>query len=120
MTSNLQHESRQFVRVPFAAPVQAEQIPQPSPNRIWHLLPEDLSESGLRLLSPELFPVKSRLLLDLDSENPGSSIRAVGRVVWASQLPDQDEWHIGIEFSELSDSCRARVREKVMEQQASG
>lgn len=110
MTPSLQTEKRQFLRVPLDASVRAEKVPQPSPNRIWNLLPEDLSESGLRLSSPELFPVKSRLLLDIESEIPADTVRIVGIVVWVAQVPHQNQWHLGIAFSDVSDNGRARLR----------
>lgn len=116
MTPNAQTERRQFARVPIDASVKAERIPQPFPNRIWHLLPEDLSESGLRLSSPELFPVESRLLLTLDTETPSVPIRTVGIVVWVAQVQYQDHWNIGVAFSDVSGSGRARLRRIVADQ----
>ena len=84
MTPRCKTERRQFARVPFDASVRAEQVPQPLPNRIWYLLPQDLSESGLRLSSPELFPVESRLLFTLDTAAP---VHVVGIVVWVAKVP---------------------------------
>ena len=110
MQPNSDPDRRRGVRVPLDAAVRAEKVPQPSPNRIWNLLPEDLSESGLRLSSPELFPVKSRLLLDIESEIPADTVRIVGIVVWVAQVPHQNQWHLGIAFSDVSDSGRARLR----------
>ncbi len=120
MTPSLQTEKRQFLRVPLDASVRAEKVPQPSPNRIWNLLPEDLSESGLRLTSPELFPVESRLLINIDTEIPADTVRTVGIVVWVAQVPHQDHWSIGVAFSDVSDSERAQLRRIVADRQAIG
>ncbi len=120
MSLNLHSERRQFVRVAFDDPVQAEGVPQPMPVHSWHLLAEDLSESGLRLLSPKCFPVQSHLLIEFDSEHAAEPIRGVGRVVWVRQLPEQEEWHIGVEFTDLSERCRMQLHERVTEQRASG
>ena len=110
MTANSQTERRRFSRVQCDGYVKAERIPQPSPNRIWNLLSQDVSESGLRLSSPELFPVKSRLLLDFVFKSPSASIRAVGEVAWVVQEPNQPRWSIGIAFSDVSGSGHARLR----------
>ena len=118
MTPNLQTEKRQFVRVPLDATVRAEKVPQPSPNRVWNLLSEDLSERGLRLSSPELFPVASRLLIDIDTGDSPNTVRAIGIVVWAAQVPHQDQWRIGVAFSDVSGGERARLRRIVADRQA--
>jgi len=102
--------------------VRAEQIRQPiqNRNRVWHLVPEDLSEGGLRLSSPEVFPVQSRLLLEFDTEPPGGPIRAFGTVVWIAQVPFQDQWRVGVEFSDVTDGRRTRLQGIVRAQQAAG
>jgi c-di-GMP-binding flagellar brake protein YcgR len=106
----LQPERRRYVRVPFDQPVQAEPIPQSSPNHLCHLLCADLSEGGVRLSSPQFFPLESLVLLDLESPPPAAAIRAVGRVAWAEQVAYEDRWRVGVEFAELSDEARALLR----------
>ncbi len=68
----------------------------------------------MRLSSPYLFPVKSRLLLNIDIGSAAARIRAIGRVVWAEQLAGVDRWEIGVELSELSDDTRSRLREIIV------
>ena len=118
MTPVVQPERRQFVRAPFGGAVQAEPIPQPSPNRLWRLLAEDLSEGGIRLSSPELFPVESRVLLDLDTPSLDDPIRVLGKVVWVEQVPYADQWRVGVEFSDVPKDMRSRLRRIVVRQQA--
>ena len=113
-------ERRRYARVPFDGPVRAEQIQQSTWNRnhIWNLVPADLSEGGVRLSSSELFPVESRLLLELDTELGEDPIRAHGRVVWVAQVPFQDQWQVGVAFFDVTESRRSRLRAIVNAQQA--
>ena len=110
MNSNLDREKRSQARVRFDAPATVEPVPVPAPKHRWRVLGEDISEDGMRLSSPKLFPVTSHLLLDIDLGIPTAPIRAIGRVVWAGQLAHVDRWEIGVEFSELSDEARSRLR----------
>jgi len=111
MISIPNHEKRHGARVRFDAPASVEPVPVPTPEHMWRLLAENISEDGMRLSSPNLFPVKSRLRLNIDIGRPAAPIRAIGRVVWAEQHANADRWEIGVEFSELSDNARYRLRE---------
>jgi Tfp pilus assembly protein PilZ len=117
MTPVLQPERRRFARVPFDRPAQAEPIPQSLPNNAYHLLSADLREGGVRLSSPQFFPLESLVLLDLETPRPAEPIRAVGRVAWAEQVAYEDRWHVGVEFAELSDEARAQLRKLVNKRQ---
>jgi len=111
MVSRYASERRGNVRVWFDDPASAEPVPQPPPPQVWRVLGEDLSETGIRLLSPKLFPVGSRLRLDLELGSPTLVLPAIGRVVWVEQPPGIDRWQIGVEFSGLSDGVRKRLRQ---------
>jgi hypothetical protein len=113
MTPVRQAERRRSVRVRFNGPVRAEQIPQVVGKDVCHLLSADLSERGLRLSSPAFLPADSLVLLDLDTPGPAAPIRAVGRVAWAQQAGYGDRWRLGVEFAELSDDARSRLRKIV-------
>jgi c-di-GMP-binding flagellar brake protein YcgR len=117
MTPSLLQERRRFVRVPFDRPARAEPIPQSLPNNVHHLLSADLSEGGVRLSSPEFFPLESLVLLDLETPRPAEAICAVGRVAWAEQVAYEEQWHVGVEFAELSDEARTRLRKLVRQRQ---
>jgi Tfp pilus assembly protein PilZ len=106
----LRRERRRFVRVPFAGTVRAAVIPPPFRNGIWHLTAENLSEGGLRLACGEPCSVECRVLLDLDTRGSATPIRVVGKVAWVEQLPNKQDWHVGVRFTELSDLARARLR----------
>jgi hypothetical protein len=114
MMSGLQGERRRSVRVPFDHSARAEQIPQSFQNDVFDLLSNDLSEGGVQLSSPEFFPLESLVVLDLDTPTP---FRAVGRIAWSEQVGDQDRWRVGVEFTELSDDARSRLRKIVRQRQ---
>jgi hypothetical protein len=96
MMPRLQRERQRFARVRFDFPDRAEQIPQSLPNNAYQLLSADLSEGAARLSSPELCPVESLVLLDLETPRSAEPIRAVGRVAWAEHVANEDRWRLGV------------------------
>lgn len=114
MTPGLQRERRQSARVPFDGPARAEQIPQSFLNRVFDLLSVDLSEGGAQFSSPEFFRLESLVVLDFDTPPP---LRATGRIAWSEQVPHENRWRIGVEFAELSDGARSRLRKIVRRRQ---
>jgi hypothetical protein len=113
MASNPGRERRMRVRVWVDATASVTPVPNPPPHRVWNLVGEDISEAGIRLLSPESFPVKSRLRLEVYPEDQGLPVLTIGEVVWIEQFPEASRWRLGVKFSELSEEARAGVRELV-------
>jgi len=118
MRKNRSAERRQFVRSAFGATVHATQIPRQFLGGDLELFVQDISEGGLRLFSPECFPVESELLLELelDAEAPQPPIRLVGKVMWVERISDQHRCQIGVEFSDLTDRSSACLRSLVAQQ----
>ena len=114
MMPRLQTERRRSLRVPFDRSARAGQIPRPFKNDVFDLLSTDLSEGGVQISSPDFFPLESLVVLDLDTPTP---FRAVGRIVWSERVGDQDRWRVGMEFMELSDDARSRLRKIVRQRQ---
>ena len=108
-----QAERRRSVRVRFNGPVRAEQVPRLTGTEVRRLLSADLSEQGVRLSSPAFFPADALVLLDLDTPTPADPIRAVGRVAWTQHVAYGERWRLGVEFAELSDNTRSRLRKLV-------
>lgn len=77
---------------------------------IWYLLAQDLSEGGLMLLSPQLFAVGARLLLEIEPEQVSEPIRCVGEVAWVARAGRQEGYRLGIQLVEISDVARERLR----------
>jgi hypothetical protein len=110
-------ESRICVRVHYCDPVTAQPLGGPTGQHGLSLLAEDLSESGVRLSSPQLLAVDTPLLLAFEPTSWQAPIRAVGRVVWVAQPGASDQWDIGVAFTELSDGERERLRALVASRQ---
>lgn len=70
----------------------------------------DISEGGMQVWSNRFFAVRSRLLVEMEAPEVPEGIQAVGSVVWASAMTTPDQWRLGIEFSDLGDSARQRIR----------
>ena len=111
MTTESESDKRRYPRVSFLDPVQAVAIANPC--RHWYLLAQDLSEGGLMLLAPEVLAVGERLLLGVEVDAVAEPIRAVGRVAWVAQAGCQDHYRVGIEFVEVDEVARQRLRELV-------
>ena len=111
-------EQRLFARVRFYESVRTNPVLRP--DQSWYLLAEDLSEGGLMLLSPEMFAVDLRLLLDIEPDQVSEPIHCVGRVAWASRADNQEGYRLGIEFLEMSDAARGRLRQLVADRAKCG
>jgi hypothetical protein len=107
-------EKRRFLRVPFDRPARAERVPRSFAHNVVDLLSTDLSEGGVCLSSPELFPLESLVVLDLDTPFP---LRTVGRVAWSKQVAYDDRWYMGVEFLEQSEEACLRLRNIVWQEQ---
>lgn len=114
MTADNSEEKRMHARVRFLDPVRAN--PVLHAQHSWYLLAQDLSEGGIQLLSPELFAVSTRLLLDIEHDAVSEPLRCVGRVAWTAQSGHQEHVNIGVEFVEVDEIARARLRHLIAAQ----
>lgn len=108
VTGGTVFQRRKHPRVVYRDPVYASAIGQP--HNGWHLLAEDLSLGGLRLLSPEPFAVGARLLLCLEPDEVAEPIRAVALVRWVSRVEYQECYRHGVELIELGQCDRRRLQ----------
>jgi len=109
-------DRRRFARVPVGGSVAVSPMPRSLCTTARQSSIEDLSERGVRLSSPELFPAESHLLLDLQAPDTGEALCTIGRVVWAEQAPDSGRWQIGVVFSGLSATARSPLHRLVAKQ----
>jgi c-di-GMP-binding flagellar brake protein YcgR len=114
MTASRTKTRRLYIRVQYQDPILVQPIGGRSANRVFYMLAEDLSEGGVKLLSPELMAVDTRLLLDISNSNP-PAIHIVGRVVWVRQHGADEHWDLGVTFVELDHGSRARLKTLVAE-----
>ena len=109
-------ERREHQRVPYDGPVTAQPIPQGLMSRTCPMFAEDLSETGLRVSSPEFVELGSQLLVSLFKRVPKEEVRTVGTVVWAEKLDGKEGWRLGLSFDAPSPATTAEVRGLVNDQ----
>ncbi|MCK4994926.1 MAG: PilZ domain-containing protein [Candidatus Omnitrophica bacterium] len=107
------NERRENFRKNSEFPVQLRQIPQKNAGTIHNSMTHDFSESGVQLSSFYFYPVNSKMILELFPMHEMEPIMTVGRVVWVEQVPYQERYNIGIEFSDLNDESRVHLRQIV-------
>jgi hypothetical protein len=107
-------ERRQHPRVPYYESVYARSIQPPAFSR--YLLAEDLSEGGMRLLSPDMCALGVRLVLDIEPDQVAEPIRVVGRVVWVERAAYQAYDRLGVELVDVCELQRLRLRALVADQ----
>jgi len=74
------------------------------------VLGRNISEGGLQVWANRLFSVRSRLLVEMEVPGIPVGIQAVGSVVWVSPSSPDERWILGIEFSDVGDTARARIQ----------
>jgi hypothetical protein len=102
-------ERRQFARLQFDGSLAVAPIPRSLFNTPLRVVAEDLSEQGVRFVSPEPYPMGARLVVDLDLPDRSEPLYTLGRVVWLVPMPDERAWRVGVGFYSLSMSTRARL-----------
>ncbi|ESQ15880.1 MAG: PilZ domain-containing protein [Thiohalocapsa sp. PB-PSB1] len=110
MNAELQRDKRLNVRVCYQDPVLIHSISPPPVARYRYALADDISEGGMRMTSTEMFPVDSRLLLEIETDQAQPPIRVIGCVMWVAQAGYQDRWLSGVKFIEASDADHVRLQ----------
>ena len=108
MPVNSNREQRLHARVAFQDPVRANPVLHPANST--YLLAEDFSEGGLMLLAPEILAVGLRLVLDVAPDQVSEPIHCVGQVVRVARAGHQEGFRLGVEFVEISEATRVRLR----------
>ena len=108
-------ERREYFRRSSDFPVQARLMPQKSTGTIHNSMTRDFSESGMQLSSFYFYPVNSKMILEIFPIHDMEPIITVGRVVWIEQVPYQERYKLGIEFSEMNDESREHLKQIVNE-----
>ncbi len=70
----------------------------------------DISEGGLQVWADRMFAVRARLLVEMEAPDVPEGIQAVGSVAWVSHGSAGERWILGIEFSDISETARSRIR----------
>lgn len=81
--------------------------------QIQNMLTRNVSETGLQLSSFNFYPVNTRLVMEASLSNKSEPVAVVGRVVWIEQLPYQERFKMGVEFSEMSEDARMQFQNTI-------
>lgn len=100
-------ERRKFARVQSDFPVQQRLMPQGNTQRIHNSISNDLSEGGIQLSSFYFYPVNSKIMIEVFLAWDEEPVHATGKVIWIEQIPHQERYRIGVEFSDLNEDNRS-------------
>ncbi|MBU2062952.1 MAG: PilZ domain-containing protein [Candidatus Omnitrophica bacterium] len=95
-------ERRKCRRVSYSFPVQSARLPPGYSSQFHNLITKDISEGGIQLDSFYFYPVEHKLMFEVFWSNEAAPVQTLGRVVWVKEVPFQQQYSIGIEFSDLS------------------
>lgn len=101
-------ERRQFPRVNYSMSVQFKQISKTS-GLFAGTLSEDLSGGGIRLLSDEFLPPRTKLLLDFSIGTTLTQIKTVAEIRWIMQKPLYDKYVAGLQFIEIPEDQKRQI-----------
>jgi len=104
------YDRRRHRRINCNFPVQLKQLSQSSTSQIHNSVSKDVSESGMQILSFYFYSVKHKIMLDLKLSEDSAPVRSLGRVIWISQIPYQEQYRIGIEFDELNEDYTMHLK----------
>ncbi len=91
----MMHERRDFERLLFSSSIRYQ---QKGSQRFSNSIGRDISNSGIGFVSSEFFPISTDLIFELRHPKTQDYVKAVGRVVWISNLPHSDRFSVGARF----------------------
>lgn len=106
-------DRRGYQRVPWECHARLMQISTESGECVpgmHQAIGRDISEGGLQVWADRLFAVRARLLVEMQTSDVPEGIQAVGSVAWVSQGSAEKSWILGIEFSDIGDIARSKIR----------
>ena len=82
-------------------------------SRFRDSLMKDLGAGGIRLLSRDFLPIDSKLKLEFFLTPASEALMAVGKVVWIQKLPYSYQHEVGIQFLDIPEEGRKKIRQLV-------
>jgi len=71
----------------------------------------DISKGGIGFISKKPIPVDEKIAMEIELSPDDEPVIVVGRVLWVSQIPDSDEYRIGMQFGDvLLDGSKERLK----------
>lgn len=100
---------RRFPRTECECYAQVQSL-RPQFGGINHGLSHDLGEGGVQIRTFRHLPVDSRVMVQLGCPEEAETIKVMGSVVWTSQVYAQDQWLMGIAFTDVNETTKARIQ----------
>ena len=79
---------------------------------------KDLSSRGLRLITNNLIPKHSSILLELELKELPHILNMAGRIAWIRNLGLTERYHIGVEFQDINKETKHKLEEYLQLQSA--
>lgn len=96
-------ERRRHARIRCLLPVRI--YPQ-GETKVIQTLTKDLSENGLRCLSPVTKPINTPLSVEIDLGPGKRPLNLRAKTVWFQHIPHSEQFYLGIAFSDMSNHDR--------------
>lgn len=102
-------DRRRFERKGVECPLQIQAIAA-SDHMIRNSFCNNVSQIGMSITSFDFYPVNGKVHLNLLSNALTSMVEAIGKVIWVRELPHQKRFKIGIEFVDISENLKEKVK----------
>ena len=79
-------------------------------SRVQDSLMKDIGAGGVRLLSRDFLPVDAKVKIEFFLTPASEPLLAVGKVVWVQKVPYSYQHEVGIQFVDISEGSRKRLR----------
>ncbi|MCF7977198.1 MAG: PilZ domain-containing protein [Chromatiaceae bacterium] len=103
-------ESRRFKRSAVECYAQLQMSPHQY-GGVNYGLSQDLSEGGVKIRTFSQLPVDSSVVIHLGCSDESEPLTMSGSVVWASRDEGQEQWVVGIAFTDINDGTRQRLQQ---------
>ena len=103
-------DKRQYIRADLRCPLQIKALSMDGTQFMRNSFSNNISQIGLGLTAFDFFAINEKVHLQLFSSAWVRLLEIVGRVVWIKRLPFQDRFKIGIEFVDISENAKQKIR----------
>lgn len=100
---------REFHRMRYPIPVRFGG----DTSHVRDTLMKDIGGGGIRLLSRDFLPIDSKIKVEFFLTPASEALMAVGKVVWIQKLPYSYQHEVGVQFLDISEENRKRIRQFV-------
>jgi len=107
------NEKRRYPRITTHIPVKYRKLTDPEDADKNSTISKNLSEGGIRFMSPEFISRACRLILELDMPMFIKPVKAISKVAWIRKASSGNEYEIGGQFLEMSKKDKGLVSEYV-------